>query len=306
MRLTHHELNGFADTLSGSSFRLNARPDWTDDRDIPLGLYELPRRSGDAHLYRLNHPLGEAIVGRARSRVLTPAEVVFDYSNHPGKITILEPICGQSGWLQASLLTVDALDQAEDHIMLAAETDNGQPLGEEACFRLLFLNGRNNGAISASTDAVIRLEASLEQQRKAIQRVIRERNARFFEAEADKLDGWAEDLKVGLEREIKEIDRQIKEVRRATTGAVALEEKLAGQKQIKSLEATRSTKRRSLFDAQDEIDRQRAQLIEHIEAKLEHKAQVSELFTIHWQRLIPLTPGLRNMVTCGAPWHKNK
>ena len=24
------------------------------------------------------------------------------------------------------------------------------------------------------------------------------------------------------------------------------------------------------------------------------------------QRLIPLTPGLRNMVTCGAPWHKNK
>jgi adenine-specific DNA-methyltransferase len=65
----------------------------------------------------------------------------------------------------------------------------------------------------------------------------------------------AEDLKVGLEREIKEIDRQIKEVRRATTGAVALEEKLAGQKQIKSLEAMRGTKRRSLFDAQDEIDR---------------------------------------------------
>ena len=24
------------------------------------------------------------------------------------------------------------------------------------------------------------------------------------------------------------------------------------------------------------------------------------------ERLIPLTPGLRNMVTCGAPWHKNK
>ena len=24
------------------------------------------------------------------------------------------------------------------------------------------------------------------------------------------------------------------------------------------------------------------------------------------KRLIPLTPGLRNMVTCGAPWHKNK
>ena len=28
--------------------------------------------------------------------------------------------------------------------------------------------------------------------------------------------------------------------------------------------------------------------------------------TDYLERLIPLTPGLRNMVTCGAPWHKNK
>ena len=58
---------------------------------------------------------------------------------------------------------------------------------------------------------------------------ISERNARFFEAEADKLDGWADDLKVGLEREIKELDRQIKEARRAATTALTLEEKLAGR-----------------------------------------------------------------------------
>jgi hypothetical protein len=109
MRLTHHELDGFAETLNFSSFRLDARPDWTDGRDIPLGLYELPRRSGEAHLYRLNHRLGEAIVARARSRPLSPGEIVFDYSNHPGKITILEPIRGQSGWLTVTLLTVDAL-----------------------------------------------------------------------------------------------------------------------------------------------------------------------------------------------------
>ena len=33
----------------------------------------------------------------------------------------------------------------------------------------------------------------------------------------------------------------------------------------------------------------------------------SSAFSINLrERLIPLTPGLRNMVTCGAPWHKNK
>jgi hypothetical protein len=59
------------------------------------------------------------------------------------------------------------------------------------------------------------LDAQIRNEQQRIQRDITERNARFFEDEADKLDGWADDLKVGLEREIKEVDRQIKEARRA-------------------------------------------------------------------------------------------
>ncbi len=51
----------------------------------------------------------------------------------------------------------------------------------------------------------------------AIQRDIFERDTRFFEAEADRLDGWADDLKVGLECEINKIDHQIKKVRQAAT-----------------------------------------------------------------------------------------
>ena len=39
----------------------------------------------------------------------------------------------------------------------------------------------------------------LTQRRQAeITRIISDRNAQFFEAEADKLDGWADDLKIGL------------------------------------------------------------------------------------------------------------
>jgi hypothetical protein len=89
-------------------------------------------------------------------------------------------------------------------------------------------------------------DARLSQEASQIQRSISERNSRFFSAEAEKLDGWADDLKVGLEREIKEIDRQIKEARRAATAALTLEEKLAGQEQIKSLEALRNAKRRPM------------------------------------------------------------
>ena len=64
---------------------------------------------------------------------------------------------------------------------------------------------------------------------------------------------------------------------------MTLEEKLAGQKQIKSLEAFRNQKRRSLFDAQDQIDKQRAELIAQIEGKLEQKIDRVPLFTIRWK-----------------------
>lgn len=97
------------------------------------------------------------------------------------------------------------------------------------------------------------------------------------------MDGWADDLKVALERDIKEIDRQIKEARRAATLALTLEEKLAGQRQVKALELQRNNKRRALFDAQDEIDLRREYLIGAIEGKLAQQTQNEALFTIHWK-----------------------
>lgn len=98
----------------------------------------------------------------------------------------------------------------------------------------------------------------------------------------DKLDAWADDLKLALERDIKDLDRQIKEARRAATVALTLEEKLAGQKQIRALEAQRNQKRRSLFDAQDQVDKQREDLIAQIEGKLNQVTRIERLFSLRW------------------------
>lgn len=282
MRLTQHELSSLADFHDGSSFTLKKKSEWMDSATIPAGLYELPRRTGEAHTYRLSHPLGEAVIARAKERPLDIGEVRFSYTAHQGKISILEPLIGRSGWLTASQMTVETLDEAEDHILLAGVTDEGEPLSAEICQRLLSLEGRAGPSLSPAAEIVGRLDQLLNSDQHMISREITERNARYFEAESNKLDGWADDLKVGLEREIKEIDRQIKEARKAATIALSLEDKLAAQKQIKSLEATRNQKRRSLFDAQDEVDRQRENLIAVIEAKLNQKVVLQNLFTIRW------------------------
>jgi adenine-specific DNA-methyltransferase len=283
MQLTQHELNGQAEFMGDATFSLKTQLFPDQAAVIPMGLYELPRRTGEAHLYRLNHPLAESLVAKAKGRVLPTAEIRFDYSQHDGKITPLEPLIGKSGWLTLKLFSVESLEQAEDHLIFAATTDDGQTLDDEVAARLLTLPGTSAPLPQAGEGAdTQQLETHTQQRQATIQRDISERNARFFEAEADKLDGWADDLKVGLEREIKELDRQIKEARRAATTALTLEEKLAGQKLIKSLEAQRNQKRRSLFDAQDQVDKQREELIAAIEGKMSQNTRSENLFLIRW------------------------
>ena len=282
MQLTRHELASHAEFADDSTFTLKSCPFPDRAGEIPLGRYELPRRTGEAHLYRLSHPLAEALVARARHRELPAAEIEFDYQGHEGKVSQLEPLVGRAGILVVTLLTVESLDQTEDHLICVATTDDGEVLDDETAARLLTLPGRARQEAAPSPPLLDRASDLTQDRQAAIQQKIAERNARVIEAETEKLEGWADDLKVGLEREIKDIDRQIKEARRAAVAALSLEAKLAGQKQIKALESQRNQKRRSLFDAQDEIERQRDGLIGAIEAKLTQNVSAQGVISVRW------------------------
>jgi superfamily II DNA/RNA helicase len=226
--LTRYELAQEAEFVSENSFRLDRLPDGLPTVAVPLGLYELPRRSDTAHTYRMGHPLAEMLIQRAQHRVLDPAEIQFDYGNYEGKTTVLEPYGGMMGILSLSLFTIEALGQIEDYLVFAAVTEDGEELDPEIAKRLMSLPGRVINPSIELEDP--RLETKTQSDVNRIQQRVAERNANFFEAEAKKLDGWADDRKVVLEREIKELDRQIKEAKRAATAAVDLQSKLAGQK----------------------------------------------------------------------------
>jgi hypothetical protein len=114
-------------------------------------------------------------------------------------------------------------------------------------------------------------------------REINQRNLSYFEQEVQKLDAWADDLKLGIEQEIKELDRQIKEVRRIAAVAPTLEEKLSWQKQQRELENQRTKLRRELFSRQDVIESERNDLINQLEFKLRQDVQEQTLFTVEWE-----------------------
>lgn len=57
---------------------------------------------------------------------------------------------------------------------------------------------------------------------------------------------------------------------------------LEEQRVIKSLEQRRTAKRRQLFEAQDEVDKKRTELIEEIERQLQAKMSIEPVFTLRW------------------------
>ncbi|WHZ11853.1 MAG: SNF2 family DNA/RNA helicase [Burkholderiaceae bacterium] len=285
MDLSLAELGGCAN-FDDDGFHLRRAPDGIDASGltgIELGRYELPRRSGDAHLYRINHPLALWITHQAKTRALDGAKLVFDYDGYGTKISTLEPYRGNAGWLTLKLVSVEALGNQEQHLLVAASTADGVALAEDDPEKLLRLpaTSRAAGLFNNAGDAT--LVADVTTRKTKLLRDINQRNLGYFEQEVQKLDAWADDLKLGLEQEIKEIDREIKEVRRTAATSPTLEEKLSWQKKQRDLEGKRSKLRRELFTRQDEVEAQRSDLINQLEVQLQQQVEERTLFTIEWE-----------------------
>jgi hypothetical protein len=284
MDLTRVELVQYA-SFDDGGFDLRHIPtgvEHSGPAGIELGRYELPRRSGDAHLYRINHSLARWGIEQAKARVLDVARLVFDYNAYGSKISTLEAYRGKAGWLTVKLVTVETLGNQEQHLLVAAGTTDGVVLAEEDPEKLLRLPATTHAAsLFNAPDATLLADA--EARKIALLRDVNERNLGYFEQEVQKLDAWADDLKLGLEQEIKEIDREIKEVRRTAATSPTLDEKLSWQRKQRELESKRSKLRRELFARQDEVEAQRNDLISQLEMKLQQQVEERTLFTIEWE-----------------------
>lgn len=278
--LSEAELDEHAQFDDSNGFQLQSLP--AQAADIPLGRYELPRRSGEAHLYRLGHPLAEWVIQQAKGRELPSARLRFDYVAHGSPVTTLQPYRGQSGLLVVQLLTVEALGREEQLLIVSAATTTGEVLVEDDPDKLLRLPAEVLPQTKGPLDDAACI-ADLQSRQEKQLREINQRNLGYFEQEVLKLDAWADDLKLGLEQDIKEIDREIKEVRRTAATAPTLDEKLHWQKRQRELEGQRTKLRRELFERQDEIEGQRNSLIEELEQRLRQRITEQELFRIEWE-----------------------
>jgi hypothetical protein len=99
----------------------------------------------------------------------------------------------------------------------------------------------------------------------------------------EKLDRWADDLKDGIEREIRELEAEIRAMKRNARQAPNLEQKIVIQRQVKDKERKLKEHRTQRDEAQDEIEHRKDKLSEEIEARLAQQVTRTELFRVRWR-----------------------
>lgn len=242
--------------------------------------YALPEH---IQVYRIGHPLARHVVDEYINADLPCREVIFDYTHSPIHVSLLGELVGKSGWLHVEKLSIDAFEQ-EDRLLIACFDEDGNEVYPDVAEYMFELYATEQaGTVIKPAKVINQYDGIIARQRASIIEENALRNQNFFEEEMDKLDAWAEDMKISLERELQDLDTEIKLLKGSAKKLPTLAEKVSAQRKIKDLEHRRAEKRQNLFTAQDEVDARKEELLSSVEKMLNQKVEQKDLFTIKWR-----------------------
>lgn len=244
---------------------------------LPGGFF-LGKAGLDGHRYRLGHPLAQHLLDQAANRNLPRRHLIFDHTKWEASSAALKPFISTSGTMSARLLAVTGAD-AQDHIVLAAITDDGQPLDPAAAMRLFELPvslGKPSGDPADLSEA-------LDTQFAAILASLDAQRADWLQQEMDKLDDWAEDKRTGLKADLKKYDDELADLKKQVRLAGSLQEKLTLQRAKQQCEKKRDEAWRAYDVEAKEIEERKERLLDRVAEQLTQETATTDLFTITFE-----------------------
>lgn len=200
-------------------------------------------------------------------------ETIYDYLN-PTILRSFKGIDGKRLYFRPDFLRYEEFYRS-------GVTDEREELGDEECHRLFSLNAIEQG-LNGRVAPKEKLYKTIQQKQDAIIQSNMERNADFFDDEMDKLDNWADDKRKSLRQALKDLDDQIKVLKRQARTARSLPEKLSLQKKVRAKEQKRDQAWKDYDIEGRKIEAQKDELIQKIESQLDHRINTENLFTIRW------------------------
>ena len=249
------------------------------DSSVPSGNYALTRDTVDAHRYRIGHSLAQRLIDNCKNDKLDGADIRFDYSSWSQRSENLKPLVGRSGVLTLCHIAINGSDE-QDHLIISAVTDTGDIIPEETARRFFDLPSTVINENKVVVPAV--LKKTVEKRKKKLLAELAAQQANWFEEEIEKLNFWAEDKRKGLKSELKEYDDQITVLKKEARLAANLPDKLAIQKKLRDIDKKRDMAWKEYDDEAKQIEKQKDELLDTVEKRLNQSVEEKTVFTIQW------------------------
>lgn len=219
----------------------------------------------------------------AKAVKLNPSAIRFFYRDSGKHIGFLDSHQNLCGVLSIDKLVYKTKSKVEEHLIISVATENGIEVDEDMMDSILELPAEIDGEYSQiSYDVEQKCKNGIVERLKHID----DENKQYYYEECDKLDAYSDDLKDGLEREIKELGKQIAEKRklfRTSSGTESLPTLHAIKDEIDLLEAERKTKQQTMFKRQEEIEIENRRLQDEIRARINATHHVEHIGTISFK-----------------------
>ena len=250
---------------------------------IPLGRYLLPRKERTATLqgyeYRLNQPLGQWCINEALNADTPNATLVFDYSNFPEKISLIEQYQGKSGWLRLNKISVESNAENQESLVFTVCDEQGNLLDKEFAQKLFLLPAALQATVKNPPlvfEDLVKKQIDLEKAR------IKTENDTLLKAESIRLNAWAKDQMQAAEELISELKDAMRSKEKELVLADNIELQIQLQEEVTKLRKQLSRARNELDEVQDEIAKEELQLLKELKGKMHQIIQESVVFEIFW------------------------
>ena len=235
----------------------------------------------NGHFLKVENPLVANLIDTAKQNSPAPTEITFDYESYGMQLADLTSMRGKSGWLKLSKLKIDSIDTVEK-LVFSAVADDGSTLDQQQCERLMLIPAIQGGSVSVDGAVMDKIQNTEQSATSRHLEDAQRLNEKYFNEEQEKLDRWAEDSKEAINQELKRLEKEIKDAKKAARGMKTLEEKTTAQRQVKKLEKEHDKKIMEFFETRKQVDEKSDELLEEIEARLKLSHTADEVFTIRW------------------------
>ncbi|WP_421789896.1 SNF2-related protein [Hyphobacterium sp.] len=241
----------------------------------------------DWQFFRLSDGnLASEVVDRAKGYDLTnqPAHITFLPDQYPfaGQIVDVKNLKGRSGWMLAAKARIDTPNAVREEMITACITDDGEEVQADTADRMFWVPAKGSKPAEGARPMQL-LQSVRDQQFQKFSDQVNAENAVWLEEEEMRLDEYAQDLETEFKARIKDVEEEIKELKKQRRAAgLPMEEKLALGKQIKKKEGERDDLVLSQYDQRRKIRQQVEEMLDDVADGLNRKPIMQDLFVIRW------------------------